>query len=183
MRLARVAVLAVAVAAAGGAFYITQSSRAPRLVETTAAPAPAVPASNAPLALQDVAGPGEGSNGSTTSTMTEAAPASSGGTRGNSVGVEVLTPGVSVGTAPTGTAADTPHGLKAVGPDNTAAVPGIEKPAEAPDQLNEVAGKPQPATPAATDPNKKTPKPAYDKDDESSSKHKKKKGLAKLNPL
>ena len=30
---------------------------------------------------------------------------------------------------------------------------------------------------------KKTPKPSYDKDEESSSKHKKKKGLGKINPF
>jgi outer membrane protein assembly factor BamD len=145
----------------------------------TPAPAPAAaPATSAPLALQDVAGPGEGSAGTDTSNMTVAAPAAT-GAAGNSVGVEVLTPGVTA----TGTAADTPNGLRAVGPANTSAVPAIEKPAEAPDQVNEVAGKPQPPVPAVTATGKKTPKPGFDKDDESSSKHKKKKGLAKLNPL
>jgi len=146
------------------------------------APAPA-PVSNAPLALQDVAGPGEGSTGSGTTTMTGATP-SGGGASGNSVGVEVLTPGVTA-TPPAATGAPDPNfGLKAVGPANTSAVPPIQAPAEAPDQVNEVAGKPQPATPvASTTPGKKTPKPVYDKDDESSSKHKKKKGLAKVNPF
>ena len=62
-------------------------------------------------------------------------------------------------------------------------LPAVEKPADAPDQVNEVAGKPQPPVPAAADPNKKAPKPGYDKDDESSSKHKKKKGIGKLNPF
>jgi len=162
---------------------------APKAADTTdatdGAPAP-VPVSNAPLALQDVAGPGEGSNGSTT-TMTGTSP-SSGGARGNSVGVEVLTPGVTTGdptttAPPKSTAADPAFGLKTVGPANTAALPPVEKPADAPDQVNEAGGKPvQPA--AATDPNaKKNPKPAFDKDDESSSKHKKKKGIAKVNPF
>jgi outer membrane protein assembly factor BamD len=154
----------------------------PNATPDAAAPAP-IPTSNAPLALQEVAGPGEGSTGSETTTMTGAAPAAS-GARGNSVGVEVLTPGVTA-TPPAATGAPDPNfGLKAVGPDNTSGVPPVEAPAAAPDQVNEVAGKPQPATPvAATTPGKKTPKPVYDKDDESSSKHKKKKGLAKVNPF
>jgi outer membrane protein assembly factor BamD len=162
----------------------------PVLTDSPAAPAtPApVPVSNDPLALHDVAGPGEGSAGSNTSTMTGTTPAPA-GARGNSVGVEVLTPGVTAspavavpGPPPTGTAADTSYGLKTAAPADTAALPAIEKPAEAPDQVNEVEGKPQPAT-AATDPNKKNPKPVYDKDDESSSKKKPKKGLDKLNPF
>jgi len=49
--------------------------------------------------------------------------------------------------------------------------------------VNDVAGKQTP--PAQTKPadQKKNPKPAYDKNDESSSKHKKKKGVDKLNPF
>jgi outer membrane protein assembly factor BamD len=140
-----------------------------------------VPESNAPLTLHEVAGPGEGSAGIDTSTVTESAPAAS-GTHGSSVGVEVLTPGATV-TPPAATGAPDPnYGLKAVGPANTAALPPVEKAAEAPDQVNEVAGKAQPATPAAT-PGKKTKKPALDKADESSSKKKPKKGLDKINPF
>ena len=41
MRVARVAVLALAVAAAGGAFYITQTYKAPRVVDAAAPPPPA----------------------------------------------------------------------------------------------------------------------------------------------
>ena len=155
---------------------------APATSPDAVAPQPA-PAVTAPLALQEVAGPGEGSTSSDTSTMTEAAPATGGGGgRGNSVGVEVLTPGATV-TPPAATGAPDPnYGLKAVGPTDTAALPPVEKPAEAPDQVNEVAGKAQPATPAAT-PGKKTKKAALDKEDESSSKKKPKKGLDKLNPF
>lgn len=40
MRKARVAVLALAVAAAGGAYYLSQGNKAPRVVEGPAAPAP-----------------------------------------------------------------------------------------------------------------------------------------------
>ena len=115
--------------------------------------------------------------------MTAAPPAAT-GTHGSSVGVEVLTPGVTStpSVTPTGTAADRPHGIAPVGPDNTSAVPPIDKPAVAPDQINEAAGQAQPPTPAKVG-NKKTPKPALDKDDESSSKKKPKKGLDKLNPF
>jgi outer membrane protein assembly factor BamD len=61
-------------------------------------------------------------------------------------------------------------------------LPPVEKAAQAPDPVNEAAGTTQPAaqTPPA---NGKKPKPAMDKADESSSKHKPKKGLAKLNPF
>jgi outer membrane protein assembly factor BamD len=151
----------------------------------SATPAP-VPASDAPLTLQDVPGPGQGSAGSDTSTMSPAAPAATGTRGGNSVGVEVLTPGVTTGSAitgpATGTAGDTSYGLHTAAPSDTTALPAVEKPADAPDQVNEVAGKPQPATPAAT-PGKKTSAPPVDKDDESSSKKKPKKGLDKLNPF
>ena len=160
------------------------ASTSPKLVDTPPTSAPVaqpVPVSDKPLALQEVAGPGEGSTGSDTSNMTEAAPAT-GGRRGNSVGVEVLTPGATV-TPPAATGAPDPnYGLKAVGPADNSALPPVEKAAAAPEQVNEAAGTTQPATPAAT-PGKKTKKPVYDKDDESSSKKKPKKGLDKLNPF
>jgi outer membrane protein assembly factor BamD len=64
-----------------------------------------------------------------------------------------------------------------VGPVNTA-VPAAEKPAEAPDQVNDV--KSTPAAPAnASDAKKKK----ADLSDESSSKKKKKKGLSRLKPF
>jgi outer membrane protein assembly factor BamD len=110
------------------------------------------------------------------------------------VGVEVLTPGVNstpVSTGPgaassvpaaTG-AADPNLGLNAVGPKNTAPLPPVEAPAEAPDQVNDVQGKQTPAADTRNPNQKKNPKPAFDKNDESSSKHKKKKGLDKVNPF
>jgi outer membrane protein assembly factor BamD len=74
--------------------------------------------------------------------------------------------------------------LKAVGPTNTATPPPIEKPATAPDAMNDVVpGAQAPGQPVTAANGKKAPKPAYDKDEESSSKHKKKKGLAKVNPF
>ena len=86
---------------------------------------------------------------------------------GSGVGVQIV-------SAP---AADPNAVVKAVGP-NTSVVPGAEKPAEAPDQVNEVKTG---STPAQADTNKKKPK--ADLSDESSSKKKKKKGLSKLNPF
>ena len=159
------------------------------------APAEATPAPTSAAAptLSDVpvAGsePAEPSSAVITESQPSGAPAA--------VGVEVLTPGVAgssapVNAAPAATPSDRPaatgaadpnYGLKAVGPANNAPLPAHEAAAPAPDQVNEVAGKPQPAA-ETPDPNsKKKPKPVYDKGDESSSKHKKKKGLDKLNPF
>jgi outer membrane protein assembly factor BamD len=82
-------------------------------------------------------------------------------------------------SAPSAPAADPNAVVKAVGPTNTA-LPNAEKPAEAPDQINEV--KPG-STPAQSAADAKKKKPKVDSNDESSSKKKKKKGLAKLNPF
>ena len=149
---------------------------------------PAAPTVAAKPVLSDVPAAG---TGSTDSSAAEMAPASSGGASpsGTGLGVEVLTPGVNTSSGaanslPAATGAPDPNlGLKATGPKDTSALPAVEAPAPAPDQVNDVAGTKQP--PAETKPagQKKNPKPAYDKDDESSSTHKKKKGLDKLNPF
>ena len=143
------------------------------------APAPAADAAvaPAPLQLQDVPAAGAGSSGDGSSTMTSV-PASGTGAIGNSVGVEILTPGVNGSSAP---APDT-GGLKAVGPVNSAPLPAIEKAGAAPDAVNDI---PAGAAPAGQTPNAngKNRKPEFDKADESSSKHKKKKGLSKINPF
>jgi outer membrane protein assembly factor BamD len=108
-------------------------------------------------------------------------------TSGNTMGVEILTPGASTGAA-TGTTPGTTAkpadngGLKAVGPENATPLAPVEKPAAAPETVNDIASKPQPAA-QAPNANGKNPKPEFDKGDESSSKHKKKKGLSKLNPF
>lgn len=92
------------------------------------------------------------------------------------MGVEIVQPGSS---EPSGS---TPaNDLKAVGPLNSTPLPPVEKAGEAPDAVNDVNPATQPATQAST--GKKNPNPAFDKSDESSSKHKKKKGLDKLNPF
>jgi outer membrane protein assembly factor BamD len=149
-----------------------------------AAPAPAPPVPTAPLAFSDVPAPGEGSHDAATSNMT-AAPADS--TTGTDVGVEIVNHGAANAKdmpAATGTP-DPNYGLATAKPKNSSALPPIEKAADAPEQINEAAGQPQPpaqARPAGK--GKKNPKaPAVDKTDESSSKKKPKKGLDKLNPF
>jgi outer membrane protein assembly factor BamD len=141
----------------------------------TSTPASSAPA--APLQLQDVPkADAAGSPGSAVISNVQGntpAPAASSG--GNSVGVEILTPGATAKPADNG-------GLKAVGPENAAPLPAPEKPADAPSQVNDIASKPQPAA-QAPNANGKNSKPEFDKSDESSSKHKKKKGLSKLNPF
>jgi outer membrane protein assembly factor BamD len=69
-----------------------------------------------------------------------------------------------------------------VGPANATPLAPIEHAAAAPDTINDAAG--GTATPAAVPTtNGKNPKVDCDKSDESCSRHKKKKGLAKLNPF
>ncbi|ADW70374.1 outer membrane protein assembly factor BamD [Granulicella tundricola] len=137
-----------------------------------AAPATAaVPAK--PLAFQDVTTGDAPAN----SGAVEMTPASSGTTStGTSMGVEILN-----SSSPTGTAADPNNGLHAVRPADSTPLPPVESAAPTPGQVNE-ATNPQPAAQAAPADGKK-PKAAYDKGDESSSKHKKKKGIAKINPF
>ena len=166
-----------------------QPSDAAPAAANAAAQQPAAPsAPAAPLAFQDIPSAGSSGNGASGAVMTNvptnATPAATGG-GATSMGVEVLTPGVNGSSAPAQpTAADPTGGLKAVGPTNTTAAPPIEKAPAAPDAINDVVPGAQSnaqATPPAN--GKKTPKAAYDKDDESSSKHPKKKGLGKLNPF
>jgi outer membrane protein assembly factor BamD len=136
-----------------------------------AAPASEAPA--APLAFQDVPTAGT-STGASGSTMTVAPVTSGGGAPAASMGIEIVNPGTSSG-APV-------DGMKAVGPANNTPLPAIEKPADAPDTVNDI--QPGQAPPAAAAPaNGKKAKPEFDKNEESSNKHKKKKGLNKINPF
>ncbi len=155
--------------------------------EATGAAAPA--AAPAPLAFHDVPSAeaaGTAAPENAPAGVNEAVPATTStgttsvGTGGASIGAEVLSPTSS--PAPIGTP-DPNGGLKAVGPGNTAALPPIEKAGAAPDAVNDVAPGSQPAAQKADPNKKKQPAPSFDKSDESSSKHKKKKGLNKLNPL
>ena len=103
---------------------------------------------------------------------------------GTGVGVSIVSaPSGDAGTpsnspVPAGTPGDPNNALvKPVGPTNEA-LPAVDKPAEAPDQVNDI--KPGTAQTAAADAKKK---PKANLDEESSSKKKKKKGLGKLNPF
>jgi outer membrane protein assembly factor BamD len=148
-----------------------------------AAPAPTTTVPAAPLAFGEVptAADAAGSSGSSATVAAPAARSTGGAT--TSLGVEVV-PNSSA--TPTSTAYPTSvpdnGGLSPVGPKDATPLPAAEKPAVAPNAVNDIpAGA---APPAQTpNPNGKNGKPAMDKKDESSSKHKPKKGLGKLNPF
>jgi outer membrane protein assembly factor BamD len=140
------------------------------------ATAPATPA--APLALSDVpAADAGGASGTSSTTSVSGAAPTPPASSGNSIGgVEIITPGATASPAPDN------GGLKAVGPTNSTPLPAAEKADGAPGQVNDIA----PGTQAAAqqgNANGKNKKPEFDKSDESDSKHKKKKGLNKLNPF
>lgn len=144
------------------------------------APAPAAPAAPAaPLAFHDVptAAAGAASTNSAVDTTVSSGTTRSGATSSHSMGVEILTP--SAAPAP----ADANGGLKAVGPENATPLPPVEKAGDAPDAVNDIKPGTQPAAQVADPNSKKKVKPEFDNDVESSSKHKKKKGLKKLNPF
>jgi len=96
--------------------------------------------------------------------------------------------GVSIVSAPNGEAAAPATGsgngnasplVKSVGPTDST-LPAADKPAEAPDQVNDIRQGTGQTQTAATEKKKKT---KADLDEQSSSKKKKKKGLGKLNPF
>ena len=74
-------------------------------------------------------------------------------------------------------------GLTPSGPPAATQLAPVEHADKAPDTVNEVEPGTQPKQTQTADNGKKKPKPAYDSDQESSSKHKPKKGLKKLNPF
>ena len=156
----------------------TPAASAATTDSTAAAPAeaaaPTTPAT--PLQLQEVPAADASTNtGAAVMTNVPADSSHAAGAAGNSMGVEIDTPSPATPVPDNG-------GLKAIGPVNQTAAPAIEKPAAAPEQVNDIQPGTQPAAQAARADGKKT-KPEFDKADESSSKHKKKKGLAKLNPF
>jgi outer membrane protein assembly factor BamD len=140
-----------------------------------AATAPSAPA--APLALQDVPTSDGGSN--TSAVMTAVPGTSSGastsGSGSNSMGVEIVSPG-------SPRPADNNGGLAPVGPVNATPLPAVEKAGPTPEAVNDVTPGTQAAAQVAPANGKKV-KPEFDKSEESSSKHKKKKGLSKINPF
>ena len=142
---------------------------------TAAAPADTAPVAAAPLQLNEVPSAGDDPSAGAAATMATPTNATSGDGSTNSMGVEIVSPHA-------GTTVEGNGGLKAVGPVNSTPLPAVEKVSAAPDQINDIPVGSQPAgqTPAA---NGKKGKPELDKAAESSSKHKKKKGLDKLNPF
>jgi outer membrane protein assembly factor BamD len=101
---------------------------------------------------------------------------------GNNIGASIVSAPNSAPAAPK-TDADPNAVIKAVGTTETA-LPTAEAPAAAPEQVNDIKPGSVPAQTAAdanAKPTKKKPK--LDQSDEASSKKKKKKGLAKLNPF
>jgi outer membrane protein assembly factor BamD len=166
----------------------------------TAAVAPAP--SDAPLQLQNVpsAGSGAGDGSAAVAASAASSPAASSG--GSSLGVEIIQPsstsaavpatpptsppafpGSAAAVAQAPATADTNGVIKPVGPPNATPLAPIEKAATAPDAINEVPSGSHPAAQPAPADGKKKPKAPIDKADDSSSKHKPKKGLAKLNPF
>ncbi len=181
-----------------------QSATEPALPVSQGAPAAAAPAPpSAPLQFQDVpaAGAAATSSAEPETSVPATAPVTSApaaAPAGNSMGVEIINSGSNnpapagstafPGSAPAAASSDASPandngGLKAVGPVNSTPLPAVEKPAAAPDAVNDIADKPQPAAQTGNANAKKNAKPAFDKGDESSSKHKKKKGVSKLNPF
>ncbi len=160
-----------------------------------AQPTSAPPAAAAPLTLSDVGNTTEGER--STGTMAPASPSTGGGGAriggsGASLGVDVLSPGAMTGAPVTDRASDRPSATGAADPNygiappkrpDNSPLPAAEAAAPAPDAVNEVQGHPQPAAQTKAEGQKKNPKPVYDKNDESSSKHKKKKGVDKINPF
>jgi outer membrane protein assembly factor BamD len=156
---------------------------------STAAPAPDAGGTlqlenvnGAPAIGASIVSTGQGSAGQ--------APAASNPPASAPVGPPVTAEGAAAAAAAAGVpGAQNPGGLATVGPTNNQPLPPVEKPAEAPPQTNDVPHTAQVQTgtdagaTATNGKKKKTPAPKFDSSDESSSKHKKKKGLDKLNPF
>jgi outer membrane protein assembly factor BamD len=144
----------------------------------TAAPAAENAAPAAPLQLSDVPAAADGAAGgaSATTSISGASPTPPASSGSHIGGVEILNSGANGTTVPDS------GGLKAVGPTNSTPLPEAEKAAAAPDAINDIKPGTQPAAQTGNA-NGKNKKPEFDKSDESDSKHKKKKGLNKLNPF
>ena len=179
-----------------GAQPASAPTAAPAAAEAAPTTAAAPANSSAPLKLEDVptAGADGAPSGAAVTSVPGNAAAPASAPAGNSMGVEILNSGANgtpapngsttfPGSAPAATPANDNGGLKAVGPTNSTPLPAVEKPAAAPDAVNDITPGSQPAAQAPNANGKKNAKPGFDKGNESSSKHKKKKGLNKLNPL
>jgi outer membrane protein assembly factor BamD len=135
------------------------------IVQPSGNPAPSRPAGSAPPAF-----PG---SDQTQGTTQQGAP-QAGTDPAAAAGAAQATPSSQSGVA---------NPLAPVGPPNAAPLPPVEKPAASPDAINEAQPAAQQKIPDTTQANGKKPKPEYFPDTESSNKHKKKKGMGKLNPF
>ncbi|MGA8532403.1 MAG: outer membrane protein assembly factor BamD [Acidobacteriaceae bacterium] len=144
--------------------------------------------------------PGEGGGEAPTQKLTFEEVPDASGSPGSTVTVPVSNGGATEATEAPGNGTPSaspanaaPGGANAqplvapVGPTDQKPLPAVDKPAEAPQQINEVPADQQNAQvktgATATGKSNKKKKAPYDKNDESSSQHKKKKGLDKLNPF
>ncbi len=148
------------------------------------------PSGGGPAIGASIVSTGEGSTGS--APAQSGPPTSTPAPASTPVGPAVTSEGAATAAAAAGVpGAQNQGGLATVGPTNNQPLPPVEKPAEAPAQTNDVksgsaAAQVQTGTDAGASngkSKKKTPAPKFDSSDESSSKHKKKKGLEKLNPF
>ncbi len=175
----------------------------PAAVEATnsAAPASGADSGTAPLQLESVptvpAGgangasigasivdQGEGS-GSAAAPQGQTAPPGQAAPAGQTAPVAATPTAGATPTAAAAPGAPQNYGIAPVKPPDTT-LPPVEKPAEAAAQVNDVHGNTaqvQTGTDAGVANGKKPKAPKYNSSDESSSKHKKKKGLDKINPF
>jgi outer membrane protein assembly factor BamD len=160
-----------------GAVVVAAPNSAPAPGPSDAAPSSAAPADTDAAPSANNAAPGASGTPENSSNIVNTPPS------GSAVGA---TPSSTTAT-PAASNPDAVYGLATpVGPNTPAPLPPVDKPAAAPDQINDVKsnGQPQVSTGTASGkPSKKHPKPAYNSSDESSSKHHKKKGVDKLNPF
>ncbi len=148
----------------------------------TAPPRTGQPASAQPLQLEEV----PDASGSPGSTVTVEVPADNSSTPAGTSGA----PGSAAPASNAVVHSNADPIAMPVGPTNNQPLPAIDKPAEAPQQINEIpaggAGAQVNTGANATGsalPSRKKKKAPYNKKQESSSKHKKKTGLDKLNPF
>lgn len=174
-----------------GPAYGGETANALAASSTSAAAPSAATGNGTAVEMESVPTSHSGGNSTSVEIVTPSAnssgsPAEAAPVAGNGNGA---TPGGAAAAAPEGNPAatgapDANYGLKTVGPAATnAALPPVDKPAAAPDQVNDVKGNTQPAAQVQTGTKKgKSKNVPVDKSKESSTK-KKKTGLDKLNPF
>jgi outer membrane protein assembly factor BamD len=185
-------VAAVVASEAPGAAPAPDAGGTLQLENVPSAEGGGAPAGGGPAIGASIVSTGENGAGQApaTSAPPTSAPPTSAPATAVPVGPAVTPEGAAAAAAAAGVpGAQNPGGLPTVGPTNNQPLPPIEKPAEAAAQTNDVPHAAQVQTgtdagaTAANGKKKKTPAPKFDSSDESSSKHKKKKGLDKLNPF